>query len=863
MFKRALIAAFGWLALACAAHAQTIINSLPANASPQPSDAFACMAAGATAGQTEKCTASQATAAGMTTATVTPTGANTATTVPNYFSRIRYANDFNASMSGGTVDDCSHDGTAAINAAKTALGGAPGKIMVYIAAGGCVKANVTMGAGWDGITIEAVSPAKVLGSVPSAGVFEPYNTANPVFQLGDTTATVTSIGLRNMKIEGGNSTSSTIGVKIVDGANGVRLDNVSIDDFTTADLQCLSTSSTYAVTRVDVYGGILENYRAGDTFRSEGDNSGYCNGISFHGTYLSSNGVGHVARLIGATQVGMSGGYNQAFYHGGVSIEKGTGNSVVPIFYAPDITFDNGQGSSYVEFENQFGDLQNNSTVQFPTATIGAHIVGQSLFASTVTTGTISAGSNSLALASAPSTVVRGKRILVYAIGAAAPQTSTPGDNGYYAVYAYIGTVSGTTVTLVDSSGAAVNATTAGSSVKVEIGDAIQEGIADAGAAVLNGSGFNFGHGLSLYDFNNKALDGALYLTNGVGPAAPFNGYYEVWQNPTGPYIWANDGDSPTVTAITKSTTVGQITMTGAANTRAADLVCINNEKAAAGINGCWPITAWNSSTGVATFTSSVSGTVSAMTGSPTAAIYKASYFLHGDVQVGNCLRFLDESGNSTCVLSQSNTGSNVTLQAPDRTYGNWIFSGGNTGSTSTFFEFYGNSLVPLSGTLYGCVIFGGSACNATHNGVVVFTNVGADDTASVPSGSIAAWANGNQIHEKDGNGNTGDVFMTQHSATVYTNSPATGATVTIPDTADTGIITPSAGISTLTLNLPTCSSAYNGKHARFTISQTVTTLTVGATAGSVNSKPTAETTANVGHEWVCSGSNTTWYQFY
>jgi hypothetical protein len=92
-------------------------------------------------------------------------------------------------------------------------------------------------------------------------------------------------------------------------------------------------------------------------------------------------------------------------------------------------------------------------------------------------------------------------------------------------------------------------------------------------------------------------------------------------------------------------------------------------------------------------------------------------------------------------------------------------------------------------------------------------------------------------------------------------NTPTTGQTVTMADTSDFAIIEPAGTLSTLTLTLPTCSATYKGKIARAAFTQNITTLTVGATAGSVSGAPTA-ITAPQGVAFICRDTNTTWYRF-
>jgi hypothetical protein len=91
-------------------------------------------------------------------------------------------------------------------------------------------------------------------------------------------------------------------------------------------------------------------------------------------------------------------------------------------------------------------------------------------------------------------------------------------------------------------------------------------------------------------------------------------------------------------------------------------------------------------------------------------------------------------------------------------------------------------------------------------------------------------------------------------------STPATGETVTIADTQDTAVIAPAGALAALTITLPTCSSTYDGKKAKFSSTQAITTLTVNATAGTVADAPTTLGLGN-GNEYLCRGSDTTWYR--
>ena len=115
----------------------------------------------------------------------------------------------------------------------------------------------------------------------------------------------------------------------------------------------------------------------------------------------------------------------------------------------------------------------------------------------------------------------------------------------------------------------------------------------------------------------------------------------------------------------------------------------------------------------------------------------------------------------------------------------------------------------------------------------------------------VATWAmNGTRLTR----------FATLGDQNYAYSQPTTGSAVTIADTSDLVIIDPSGTLSILTVNLPTCSSLYDGKFASFSSSHIITTLTVGATAGSVVG---ADSTLAVGggDKFMCRGANTTWYR--
>ncbi|AIO44181.1 hypothetical protein DM44_4775 [Burkholderia cepacia] len=92
--------------------------------------------------------------------------------------------------------------------------------------------------------------------------------------------------------------------------------------------------------------------------------------------------------------------------------------------------------------------------------------------------------------------------------------------------------------------------------------------------------------------------------------------------------------------------------------------------------------------------------------------------------------------------------------------------------------------------------------------------------------------------------------------------APASGNTVTMASGSETTLIDPAAALAALTVKLPACTSSYDGSIARFSTTQAITALTVGATAGTVLNPPTT-LAAGAGKGYLCRGANTTWYALY
>lgn len=90
--------------------------------------------------------------------------------------------------------------------------------------------------------------------------------------------------------------------------------------------------------------------------------------------------------------------------------------------------------------------------------------------------------------------------------------------------------------------------------------------------------------------------------------------------------------------------------------------------------------------------------------------------------------------------------------------------------------------------------------------------------------------------------------------------APTTGTTVTIAQTTGRELIAPSGSLLALTVTLPTCSSTYAGQILRVSSSQTITTVTMSALAGTLLDALTTILGGGAA-EYTCYGPTSTWYR--
>jgi hypothetical protein len=169
------------------------------------------------------------------------------------------------------------------------------------------------------------------------------------------------------------------------------------------------------------------------------------------------------------------------------------------------------------------------------------------------------------------------------------------------------------------------------------------------------------------------------------------------------------------------------------------------------------------------------------------------------------------------------------------------------------------------------------------RSGIAFFTQGPiAQDIRSYDSSQVVLKDTGSHINGFDGSGasysgnflvapssywavNGSGVMTLQRPALYQTytyTSPTTGSTVTIADTQDTAIINPAGTLAALTVKLPTCSSSYDGKMARFQSNFAITSLTVSATAGTVTTAPSTLLQGQ-GIGYLCYGSASYWFRIY
>lgn len=658
---------------------------------------------------------------------------------------VVYLDQFASAMSTGTPADCSHDSTPAFTAAKAALhttGG--GTIVLTPHVNGCWLGNWGLGAGDSGIQILGVGNSSLV-TLPTENYLQPFNNSLPALKIGDTTANVTANTVSGLQV---NVNGDNYGIEFVDGANNDSLYNVSCQ---AAEVWCVKFLSNFtnslAITYIRWFGGTIDigGSNTGDALVSEGDGSGFANGISFNGVNFETNGLGRAIRAIGTTQIGFNGGYLQAAGPAsGLSIEKSQSNSNAPALSFNGFPLDNSGGSTVVTVENQFGDpsIANVGGPQVPTLA-GATVAGLSLYDAATTTGTISGSSASLAVVSATG-FIQGRTVIIQGAGA---------SGGF--CEETVSSISGTTVTL---SG---NCATGVTSAFVEVGSVrtsslsnLTDTVQEVGGILLYSSGLATEiKGYSPFIPNGESS--ILFASNGLGNTFPFSTNNDVLFTDNSAFaIGQQNGSTPTVSTITRSGTTVTVTFTGSPSPeKVGDQISISGEKVAAGINGTWGIASYNGSNQV-TYTSNVSGTVSAFSGTITVNLFKTPAFQFGNLYMPGDIYFTDENGNQTKTITQSSANGQFTIFSPDRTNGSIILATGTTSTTNLAAEVYNGTNILFSVNGDGALAFGNASAN-TSTPVLVMPYSGGSGCASQTPGT-------NQMYLCNGAGGTAGILWTK-----------------------------------------------------------------------------------------------------
>jgi hypothetical protein len=90
--------------------------------------------------------------------------------------------------------------------------------------------------------------------------------------------------------------------------------------------------------------------------------------------------------------------------------------------------------------------------------------------------------------------------------------------------------------------------------------------------------------------------------------------------------------------------------------------------------------------------------------------------------------------------------------------------------------------------------------------------------------------------------------------------TPASGNTVSIASSDPQYIIGGGSTLSTLTVTLPACTAATDGRLQHISFEEAVTTLTVNTSGGSVVAAKPSSAASGSSFNFLCRGSDTTWH---
>lgn len=708
-----------------------------------------------------------------------------------------------------------NDSSLALTYAKNYLGG-KGTIKVP---NGIWAFNLTMDRSWSGITVDGPGTSESQ-LAPTTNYFKPYDFTRPVFTIGDGTAAATAGSmLRNICFYGANT--GYYGVAYAGGAIRNFGENIQILNFTKRGLQFYCNAGVSPCTYNKINNLTIATSVVGADgayFEDAGNNNlAYTTANVLSNFDITSNN-GYQIHCNSANGNFLSNGYIQQAYSGlGVLFEKSY--SRAPQFFVSSVIMDNASGVNAV---NSIIDMGQDYEL---VASYGAspwlgHInfTGPIFNVSQKTTGSITAGSNSLIVASATG-LNSGRAVVVFGADTSGRMLILP-----------VQSVNGTTVTLT------ANAVTTVTNAVVWIGDLLSDM-----PFPQVGKNFMSAPGMAMYPSKLSrmlpvGLKGGLYKSGGLGQGI-LSSFDVIWDlGGLQKYYAQDDGLSSTISSATQgaavqawgtasfatnvmtvtavgngsgSFAVGQVieaagvaagttisslgtgtggtgtynlstspgtiaaenvvtrtagagtsvlvTTTATNSAQKEDMIEINgaNER---GINGSFIVlTRLNTTQFV--YTSSVSQSLTSISGSTTLKVNKISKWQYGNFHVGGTIKIRDQFGNWTNAIYQNTNNTNLTIQTPDTATGGMVFQAGSSPTSSAKYVFTagGVSSIILNG--YGCVGLGYNN-NDTSLSLLIGKRSPGTPTANANGGIL--WCD-----------STGALKYTSPAGTVSTVAPA------------------------------------------------------------------------------------------
>ena len=617
------------------------------------------------------------------------------------------------------------DDTQAFYNAASALGGTGGTIFIPKPTAS-YAINLVITASMSGITWIGPGLAKNQ-TVPLGNYFKPFNNALPVLQVGNDTGYVTGCVFDGWCLYGAGT--GQVGLSLKGGAYRNNFLNFQAINFTQRQVE-LTAGALYPVAYNKLF-GLQANCSTiagadGVYFTEVAGSYNAANSIdSFD---ISGNVTGHALVSDSAATNMLSNGWIQTstgagllFLHNGATL---------PYFIVSNVEVDSDTGTDLL-LESRVADLQGASLGQ--TLIYGQiSLDGKNFFTDTSTTGTINSGSPTLTVASATD-VWAGRSVVITGAGTAGgPFVAT------------ILNVSGTTVTLD------ANAITSVIGAGVYVGDLTADTVVGTRQNYLALTAMRFNSEADVTQPSPEALVPQLLTPSGVGSVAPYNGTSPVFELGTKDFVlMMTNGFSPGTITASRSGTIVSVQCQNAHGMRVGSPFTMNGALEQ-GIGGFFTAATVTDSTHF-TYSSSISGTITAAAGSLAVLVYSPVKFSDGSVYVSDGIYFFDAAANATKSIYNSPTNANFFINTPNVTAGTFVFSAGSTSDSSARYLFGagGNFRFNING--WGNPGIGGNSPQ-TASQTLHFAKATATPTSTSSGGSIYCSSNGS-LYAIDANG--------------------------------------------------------------------------------------------------------------